>query len=257
MRTRVEVVACGAPGGRTALSVLAATGQLAVRRTGPETVHLVSAAAGPLGGDTVSVVLRVEDGARLAVRSVAASIVLPHRSGAPALSTVDVTVGDGASLDLALCPTVVAARAEWRGTLRVRLAAGAILSCTEQVVLGRAGEGPGRWEGTVRVERAGRPVLVSTVHLGPGADAWLPPFTPRAYVSTLRLGPPPAPEDPPGTGESAVRLPLPGGHLLTGWGADLTDVLTATALLDRSAPTPAPDRASGHGARHCSTATGA
>ena len=52
---------------------MGATGQLAVRRTGPHTVHLLAAAAGPLGGDTAAVVLRVEAGARLAVRSVAAA----------------------------------------------------------------------------------------------------------------------------------------------------------------------------------------
>ena len=42
-----------------------------------DTVHLVSAAATPLGGDTISVRVVVEAGARLRLRSVAATVALP------------------------------------------------------------------------------------------------------------------------------------------------------------------------------------
>ena len=55
VRTQVEIVARPGPGGRTVLPVLRASGQLAVRRTGPATVHLVATAFGPLGGDDVEV----------------------------------------------------------------------------------------------------------------------------------------------------------------------------------------------------------
>src|SRR4051794_41871431 len=83
MRTLVEVVARRGPGGRTVLPVVRASGQLAVRRTGPTSVHLVATAFGPLGGDDAEIRLVVEEGARLSVHSVAAAVVLPRRGGAP------------------------------------------------------------------------------------------------------------------------------------------------------------------------------
>lgn len=230
MRTWVEVVARAGPGGRTVLPVLRAGGQLAVRRTGPHTVHLVATAAGPLGGDVAELVLRVEAGARLAVRSVAAAVVLPHRDGTASRSDLEADVAAGGELGLGLEPTVVAARAEHRGTLHARVADGGALTCTEQIVLGRSAEQPGRWTGTVRVERAGSPVLHTTVELGPGAPGWSAPFTPRAYASVLRLG---GPDGPAGSavGADAVRLPLPGGWTATGWGSELNAVLAAVGLL--------------------------
>ena len=52
-------------------------GGLAARRTEPDTVHLVSAAATPLGGDCDPVRVVVEPGALLRVRSAAATVTLP------------------------------------------------------------------------------------------------------------------------------------------------------------------------------------
>ena len=56
MKTFVEVLARPGPGGRTVLPVVRASGQLAVRRTGPSAVHLVATAFGPLGGDDAEAV---------------------------------------------------------------------------------------------------------------------------------------------------------------------------------------------------------
>ena len=42
-------------------------------------MHLVSAAATPLGGDTIVLRVIVEPGARLRVRSAAATVTLPGR----------------------------------------------------------------------------------------------------------------------------------------------------------------------------------
>ena len=55
-------------------------GGVAARATEPDTVHLVSAAATPLGGDTIALRVIVEPGARLRVRSAAATVTLPGRS---------------------------------------------------------------------------------------------------------------------------------------------------------------------------------
>ncbi len=92
------------------------------------------------------------------------------------------------------------------------------------MLLGRAGEEPGRWTGTTRVERGGRPVLHTTVGLGPGEPAWLPPVAPRAYASTVHIG---SEQAAVVTGEDAVRLPLPGGWVGTAWGGELHRVAAA------------------------------
>ena len=226
MRTVVEVVARPGPGGRTVLPVVRASGQLAVRRTGPCTVHLVATAFGPLGGDVVEIRLVVDEGARLSVRSVAAAVALPARDD-PRASLQRITAEVGGELDLRLEPTVVAAGAHHVTELTAALDENARLTATDQVLLGRSGEQPGRWTGTVRVARRGRPLLHTTVGLGPGEPAWLPPVAPRAYVSTVHIG------DPADvlTGDDAVRLPLTGGWLTTAWGSELHRVTASARAL--------------------------
>ena len=237
MKTFVEVVARPGPGGRTALPVVHASGQLAVRRTGPTSVHLVATAFGPLGGDDAEVSLVVEEGASLTVRSVAAAIALPSR-GEVLPSAQRITASVGGTLDLGLEPTVVAACAHHLAELTVELGAAGALTATEQVLLGRTGEEPGRWTGTVRVARDGRPLLHTTVGLGPGQAAWLPPVAPRAYASTVHIGN--HETNDVLTGEDAVRLPLPGGWVATAWGTDLHRVVRAAVALIPDAPVRVP-----------------
>lgn len=228
MRTSVEVVA-RCVGGRTVLPVVRASGQLAVRRTGPTTVHLVATAFGPLGGDDADIRLVVEEGATLSVRSVAAAVALPARGAErPSVQRISATV-EG-MLDLRWQPTVVAARAHHLAELTAGLGPAAGLTATEQVLLGRSGEKPGRWTGTTRVVRDGTPLLHTTVDLGAGAPSWLPPVAPRAYASTVDVG---AGKAEVATGEDAVRLPLPGGWVSTAWGAELHQVVAALDALSR------------------------
>jgi urease accessory protein len=221
VRTLVEVVARCGPRGRTVLPVVRASGQLAVRRTGEGAVHLVATAFGPLGGDDAEVRLVVEEGARLSVHSVAAAVVLPARGESPPSRQV-VRAEVAGVLHLAPEPTVVTARAVHLAELHAELGEHAELTATEQVLLGRSGEAPGRWTGTTRVVVSGRPVLHTTVGLGPGAPAWLPPVAPRAYVSTVRVG---GPQEPVRTGADAVRLPLPGGWVGTAWAGELHEAV--------------------------------
>jgi urease accessory protein len=231
VNTLVEVVARLGPGGRTVLPVVRASGQLAVRRTGPTTVHLVATAFGPLGGDDARIRLVVEDGATLRVRSVAAAVALPFR-GESRPSSQFITADVAGALNLRLEPTVVAASAHHVADLRIALGATGVVTAGEQVLLGRTGEQPGRWTGAVRVERAGRPLLHTTVDLGPGSASWLPPVAPRAYASTVHIGD----EAAVLTGEDAVRLPLPGGWTTTAWGDELHRVVRAAdALTGRGA----------------------
>ncbi|MGX5658048.1 urease accessory protein UreD [Geodermatophilus nigrescens] len=222
MRTRGEVGARRGPGGRTVLPVVRGSGQLAVRRTGPSAVHLGATAFGPLGGDDAEIRLVVEEGAVLAVRSVAAAVALPARDG-DRHSAQRVVAEVAGELDLRMEPTVVARGAHHRAGLAAELAAGAVLTATEHVLLGRTGEEPGRWTGTTRVVVDGRPLVHTTVGLGPGAPAWLPPVAPRAYASTVHVG------QAAGvlTAGDAVRLPLENGWVATAWGAELHTVVRA------------------------------
>ena len=229
MRTLVEVVARCDARGRTMLPVVRASGQLAVRRTGPTTVHLVAAAFGPLGGDDAEIRLVVEEGARLSVRTVAAAVVLPARGESPPSRQV-VRAEVAGVLELAPEPTVVTARAVHLAELRASVAGTGELTATEQVLLGRTGEDPGRWTGTTRIERAGRPLLHTTVGLGPGAPAWLPPVAPRAYVSTVHVG---TAWPDVRTDVDALRLPLPGGWVGTAWAAELHEAVDRLASVTR------------------------
>jgi urease accessory protein len=200
------------------LPVVRASGQLAVRRTGPTTVHLVATAFGPLGGDDADIRLVVEEGAILTVRSVAAAVALPARHGDRPSAQRTVATVHG-TLDLRLEPTVVAAGAHHLTELQAGLGPEGRLSATEQVLLGRAGEEPGRWTGTTRVERDGRPLVHTTVGLGPGQPAWLPPVAPRAYASTVHIGAGEASNEERAR-EDTVRLTLPGGWVPTARGAE-------------------------------------
>jgi urease accessory protein len=229
MRTVVEVVARRDGRGRTVLPVVRASGQLAVRRTGEAAVHLVATAFGPLGGDDAEIRLVVEAGARLSVRSVAAAVVLPARGESPPSRQV-VRAEVAGSLDFAPEPTVVTARAVHLAEVHAVLADTGELTATEQVLLGRTAEAPGRWSGTTRVEQDGRPLLHTTVGLGPGAPAWLPPVEPRAYASTLRIG---DPRPDVRTGTDAVRLPLPGGWVGTAWAGELHEAVARLSAVTR------------------------
>ena len=156
MKTVVEIVARAGPGGHTVLPVLRASGQLAVRRSGPAAVHLVAIAFGPLGGDDAEVSVVVEEGAALTVRSVAAAVALPCR-GPGRSSAQRIRASVEGTLHLGLEPTVVAARAHHLAELTVDLGPQGTLTATEQVLVGRRGEDPGRWSGTKRKRYSSRP----------------------------------------------------------------------------------------------------
>ena len=209
MRTAVEVV--GRVGRRPRVQ---AVGALTARVTTDGVVHLVGAAAGPLGGDEVRVRVVVEPGAALRVCSVAASVVLPGPVHADSCARWDLEVADAASLVLCPQPVVVTGRARHRTSTRADLAADAALVLLERVQLGRAGEDPGRWTGTTRADVDGRPRLRHELDLGPGSPTHDALEHAGALHSLLRLG--------PGADEGswvdderhAVRLALAGGGTL-------------------------------------------
>jgi urease accessory protein len=228
MRTDVRVVAAAGQDGRTRLVRIEAGGQLAARATGTgpggsARVHLVGAAAGPLGGDEVRVTLEVGPGASLEVRSAAAAMVLPGCGPGPrALVRTEVHVADGGALHLACEPTVVCSGAELRAFLDLHAGAGARALVRDVVVLGRHGEPSGRWLSRISAVVAGRPLLRSTLDGGlPGTRDGA-----RAVASLLAVGHPPVTASGNRDGDSwAVVTPLAPGWSAMAWAPDAAAAL--------------------------------
>ena len=119
--------------------------------------------AGPLAGDHDVVHLRVGAGATLELVPVAATLALPG----PARTRLELHAEVAGRLILDEPPLIVPAGADVLRTTRIALAAGAVAAWRDTVVLGRAGEGPGRLEATTRVTLAGAPLLHETLRIDP------------------------------------------------------------------------------------------
>lgn len=183
-------------------------GALAARRTEPDVVHLLSAAATPLGGDVISVRIIVEAGARLRVRSAAASVVLPGAASLLSHSSWDLEVAG--ELDLDPQPTVVAGGARHHTSTRLRVAEAATARVRESVQIGRIGEDQGFWSSALHADIGGSPLLRHRIELGGGSVADDVLGTPKACVSELRY---------PATGfdSAGTVLELAGGGSLSTW----------------------------------------
>ncbi|MFT4042422.1 MAG: urease accessory protein UreD [Gordonia sp. (in: high G+C Gram-positive bacteria)] len=172
MRTNVEIIArAGSSGGSHR-----ASGALSVRQTGRDRVHLVGAAAHPVGGDDTDIRIVVEAGARLTVTSVAASIALPSRDRVDSRATWHIEVAPGGTLLLDPEPTVVAGGAEHLSEVFASVAADGNVVIVEHVQIGRSSvhrekDLAGRWSGVLHVDVDGRPLLRHRIELGRGSVA--------------------------------------------------------------------------------------
>jgi urease accessory protein len=230
MRSRIEIAA-ELRRGVSVLTTVRGGGHFAGRQTGPTTVHLVGTAAGPLGGDEVTIAVRVGPGASLSLRSAAATVVLPGLEVPGSRLNFEAFVDDGAWLEVAPEPTVVCRGAVHEVVTSVALAGTGQVRLLEQVVLGRSGEAGGAWTGRLAVTRDGRPVLRHTLRSGL--------IGVRAIASLV---------DTSVTGRAAVAgscvaMPLAaGGMLVTGTGSAATALLAelegAAALGARGAVVP-------------------
>ncbi|MEU5881499.1 urease accessory protein UreD [Spirillospora sp. NPDC047279] len=204
--------------GRTRLTRIRSDGPLALRETA-DALYLVGAAAGPLGGDDFALSLEVGAGARLAVRSVATTLVLP--GDGESRMTVRAEVGAGGHLDFAPEPTVAAAGCDHRSAAGISLAEGATLRWYEELILGRHGERPGRHTGRFDVTLGGVPLLRHELRLTDpstfGSRAVLGDA--KAAGSVLLVAP--GLTRTPYTAEGLAVLPLAGpGVLVTAVAAD-------------------------------------
>ncbi|BBY83594.1 urease accessory protein UreD [Mycolicibacterium pulveris] len=203
MRSDVLIVAT--PGRRPRIEC---TGGLAARHTEPDTVHLVSAAATPLGGDALHIRVMVAPGARLRVRTAAATVTLPGATTVEshALWSLEVA-GD---LDLDPEPTVVAATSRHHSATRLTLATTGRIRLRERVQIGRSGEHQGFWSGSLHADVDGSPLVRHRVELGNGSITDDELGTPMACVSELHY--------PRGTAQTrGMPLALAGGGCLSTW----------------------------------------
>ncbi|MEM6106829.1 urease accessory protein UreD [Mycobacterium sp. 050272] len=189
-------------------------GGIQARCTAPDTVHLVSAAATPLGGDTISIRVVVETGAVLKLRSAAATVALPGPKTPTSQSDWSIEVSG--SLDVDLEPTVVAADARHISTVALILRDDGRVRFRERVQIGRCNEREGFWSGSLRADRHDRPLLRHRVDLGAGSVADDSIAAPRATVSELCYPAAEFTEMP----SVATVLELAGGGTLSTWQAD-------------------------------------
>ena len=181
-----SIEAVGGPDGVTRLPVLASQVPLVLRRT-PSAVYVVGGAAGPLGGDSLSLRIAVGAGAFLRVRTAAASIALPGLDGLESVLRVSATVGEGGRLEYLPEPTVVTAGARHATLVSVTLESGASLVLRDEVLLGRHGESGGTATSVLQVSYAGRPLLRQSLSVSGTDPASLGPAVLAGYraVGTL------------------------------------------------------------------------
>jgi urease accessory protein len=189
-------------------------GGLTARSTVADTVHLLSAAATPLGGDTISIRVVVEPDARLYLRSVAATVALPGAGELTSQAAMHLEVAG--HLDLDLEPTVVAADARHLTSITLAVDGAGSVRLRERVQIGRTNERQGFWSGALRADVKGQPLLRHRVELGAGAVADDALSAPRACVSELVYPDGAAGETGPAL-NGAVALDLAGGGVLTTW----------------------------------------
>jgi urease accessory protein len=203
MRSDVLLVAC-----RDRQPRIESAGGIAARRTEPDTVHLVSTAATPLGGDAISIRVVVEAGARLRVRTAAATVTLPGSTTpeSHAFWTLEVA-GD---LDIDPQPTVVAAASRHFTSTRLELTESGRVRLRERIQIGRSDERHGFWSGSLHADVDASPLLRHRIELGNGSVADDELGVPLACISELHY--------PDSDVETAgVTLALAGGGCLSTW----------------------------------------
>ncbi|WP_086844434.1 urease accessory protein UreD [Amycolatopsis kentuckyensis] len=232
MKAHARLTACF-DGSRTVLRELRSMAPLTLfprRRSGSTAVvHLVNSATSPLGGDDLLLTVRVGPGASVRLSGVAATLALPGLHGEESLSTVDVVVEPGGSLEYLPEPTVVTARARHRAVFRAALASDAYLHTREVLVLGRAGESPGSLTTSLSVTRGSVPVLRQTLSVGDaGLDGSLAVLAGRRVLATdLVVG---GPEEAAASGAWWSRSPLAaGGTLVTSLAPDAVTAMKGLA----------------------------
>ena len=170
----------------------------------------------PLGGDTIDIRVIVEYGARLRLRSAAATVALPGATTPTSRARWVLEVSG--SLDVDLEPTVVAGAARHLSGVALSLHDEGMVRFRERVQIGRYTEREGFWFGSLHADRNGLPLLRHRVELGAGwlADDHI--ASPRAAVNELRY--PATSFEAAAMDEGSTVLALAGGGTLSTWQAE-------------------------------------
>lgn len=189
MQVRAELTAAAPSGpGRPSRLTRRLDGAPLAWRSTPDGVYLVGTAATPVGDDAVEIDVVVEAGATLVVRSAAATVAW---SASGTEQAVTATVADGGMLDWRLQPLVATAGCRHRQQVGVRLEGTGALRWTEEILLGRCRERPGRLDLRLDVDLDGEALLRHQLTVGPGASGWDGPAVlgdHRAVGLILRAG---------------------------------------------------------------------
>jgi urease accessory protein len=195
MHATSRLVAQARPDGSTALAACRSEPPLVLRRTGASdpvaNVHLVSGAAGPVGGDRLRLEIEVGRGARLILRTVAASVALPGPAGAWSRFEIRARVAAGGELVWLPEPLVAAGGCRHRMSAQVEVADAGQLRWRDELIWGRYGEAGGEVVSSLTVSYAGRALLAHELALGPSAPGWDGPAVlagARAAGSVLVVG---------------------------------------------------------------------
>jgi urease accessory protein len=142
--------------------------------TAATTLCLVGAAAGPLAGDDLRLVVEVRPRATVRLSSTGAALAQGRGdSGPPGRLRTFACVGDRGSLVATPPPLIVCAGSHTEVLVSIDLAAAASLDWRELLVLGRAGETGGQVRMEWDVRRGGAPLLRQSIDLtDPVAASW-------------------------------------------------------------------------------------
>jgi urease accessory protein len=135
-------------------------------------VSVAAGAAGPVGGDQLTLDIDVGPGSALVLTDISPTLLLPGPHGRPSRSTTRVKVKDGATLVWLPEPLIAAANCNHFNDIRVELASTARLLIREELILGRCGEEPGSIQQRLQVRRGGQPLYHQNLHVGPDAPGW-------------------------------------------------------------------------------------
>jgi urease accessory protein len=208
---RAHVVAQADDGGRTRLTAVRSEAPLVLRAT-PDALYLVGGAGGPLGGDDLALDIEVGPGARLTIRTAAASVALPGRG--PSTVAVTARVAAGGELQWLPEPLVAARGCDHHMSAVIVVQGDGTLVWREEIVLGRHQELPGSVVTRTQVDLDGAPLLRQELALGASHPAASGPSVTagaRAVGSVLLVGMPwPGGPGAQVLGATAVVLPLAG-----------------------------------------------
>lgn len=183
-RAAVSTVYSAAPGrpGRSRLTTLRSQTPLVLRPTAITTdvpwagtrsdvarVSLAAGAAGPVGGDQLSLDISVGPGSTLVLSEISASLLLPGVHGERSSTRTRIQVAAGGTLVWLPQPVIAARGCHHLNDVRVELEEGARLLMREELLLGRHGETPGSLAQRVQVRLGGRPLYHQHLDLGPAA----------------------------------------------------------------------------------------